>query len=78
MPLNASTLEGSSDQSSITFYEDGRVMEIRNVSFLSDSAMYQCAASNEYGVIYSSAELRVRGEQNLVYILLAITGHTPW
>ena len=63
MSLNASTLEGSAYQSSTNFYEDGRVMEIRNVRFMSDSAMYQCAASNQYGVIYSSAELRVRGEQ---------------
>ena len=38
------------------------MMEIRNVRFTSDSAMYQCAASNQYGVIYSSAELRVEGE----------------
>lgn len=41
--------------------EGGR-LSISNINVM-DAGMYQCAAMNQHGVIYASAELKVVGKQ---------------
>ena len=69
-----------------TWYRNGEVLTARDrhqfrnnletliISDLmtTDTAMYQCFASNDHGMIYSAAQLSVRGKNNCKYYLLVL------